>query len=173
MSRHQAYRNVQSTVSEHLYDNDDYYSDEGEEELSAEDKALMEQGTTDVRAALGVEASKVTTAQIQEALWHYYYDVDKSVTYLLTKFIAPPPPKAAKSKQKGDPIGKHAFSFLLRRSYAPSSTRSGPGESTRSNPKPGHSWIRGQWPGPGSRRPWFSHDLRVRGDGTKWQLVDK
>ncbi|KAJ9151002.1 HBS1-like protein [Coniochaeta hoffmannii] len=100
MSRHQAFRNVQSTVSEHLYGDEDYYSDEAEEELSAEDKAAMEQGTADVRAALGVEASKVTTEQIQEALWHYYYDVDKSVTYLLTKFIAPPPPKAAKSAQK-------------------------------------------------------------------------
>jgi HBS1-like protein len=113
MSRHQAFRNVQSTVSEHLYDDDDYYSDEAEEELSAEDKALMEQGTADVRAALGVEASKVTTAQIQEALWHYFYDVDKSVTYLLTKFIAPPPPKAAKSAQKGTSSGKHTFFITL------------------------------------------------------------
>lgn len=162
MSRHQAFRNVQSTVSEHLYDDDDYYSDEGEEELSAEDKALMEQGTADVRAALGVEASKVTTAQIQEALWHYYYDVDKSVTYLLTKFIAPPPPKAAKSAQKGNQAGKHTFS-LLRRSYASSSTRSGPGESAHSNPKSGHSWICGQWPGPGWRRPCGFRGLRVRG----------
>jgi elongation factor 1 alpha-like protein len=110
MSRHQAFRNVQNTVEEHVYHDDDY-SDE-EDELSAEDKALMEQGTADVRAALGVEASKVTTAQIQEALWHYYYDVDKSVTYLLTKFIAPPPPKSAKSSQQGKPSGKHMFSCL-------------------------------------------------------------
>jgi elongation factor 1 alpha-like protein len=107
MSRHQAFRNVQSTVREHLYD-DDNCSDE-EDELSPEDKASLEQGTADVRAALGVEADKVTTTQIQDALWHYYYDVDKSVTYLLTKFIAPPPPKSTKSAPKGKPSGKHVL----------------------------------------------------------------
>lgn len=52
-------------------------------------KAQMDAGTAQVRAALGVESSKITTQQIQEALWHYYYDVDKSVTYLMTKFVAP------------------------------------------------------------------------------------
>lgn len=162
MSRHQAFRDVQSTVSEHLYDDDDYYSDEAEEELSAEDKALMEQGTADVKAALGVEASKVTTEQIQEALWHYYYDVDKSMTYLLTKFIAPPPPKAAKSAQKGNPTGKHTFSYSA--TVTPYSvSRSGPGDSAHSNLKSEHSWICGLWPGPGCRRRRGLGNLRGRG----------
>lgn len=64
----------------------------------------MEACTTEIRSILGPQSSKVTTTQIQEALWHYYYDVDKSVTYLITKFIDPPAPKAAKSapvKNKG------------------------------------------------------------------------
>jgi elongation factor 1 alpha-like protein len=130
MSRHQAFRNVQSTVSEHLYDDDDYYSDEAEQELSAEDKAAMEQGTADVKAALGVEASKVTAEQIQEALWHYYYDIDKTVTYLLTKFIAPPPPKAAKSAQKTQ-SGKHTISCSAFGTSCPVS-RFGSGASTHS-----------------------------------------
>jgi elongation factor 1 alpha-like protein len=56
----------------------------------------MNQGTADVQAALGVEVSKVTVAQIEEALWHYYYDVDKSVAYLISKFVNPRP-KATKS----------------------------------------------------------------------------
>lgn len=150
MSRHQAFRNVQSTVSEHLYDDDDYYSDEAEE-LGEEDKALLEQGTADVRAALGVEADKVTTEQIQEALWHYYYDVDKSVTYLLTKFIAPPPPKTAKSAQKPQP-GKHIFPCSAIVASRPVS-RFGLGECAHSNPKSGHSWICGQWSGRACRRP--------------------
>lgn len=72
----------------------------------------MEAGTTQVRQALGSQASKVTTAQIQEALWHYFYDIDKTVAYLVTKHIASP--KAAKSvpaqKNKGEGELKAQFS---------------------------------------------------------------
>lgn len=83
-----------------LYDGDDY---DGEaEELSPDDKAAMEQGTADVKVALGSDAIKVTAKQIQEALWHYYYDVNKSVAYLTKTFITPPqkptPKKAPESK---------------------------------------------------------------------------
>lgn len=64
--------------------------------------AQMAAGTAEIRASLGDEASKVTTQQIQEALWHYYYDVDKSIAYLMNKFIAPTPKVAkATKKQKG------------------------------------------------------------------------
>ncbi|KAI1777040.1 hypothetical protein F4818DRAFT_408903 [Hypoxylon cercidicola] len=96
MSRHQAYRNY-----DYENDLDEYEGEDGledEEELSPEDRAQMDAGTTQVRAALGTHSSHVTTQQIQEALWHYYYDIDKSVTYLATKFIAP------LSKKKG--VGK-------------------------------------------------------------------
>jgi elongation factor 1 alpha-like protein len=79
------------------------YSEE-EDELSPEDRAQLTQGTADVQAALGVEASKVTVAQIEEALWHYYYDVDKSVAYLTSKFINPRP-KATKPAPR-QPNGK-------------------------------------------------------------------
>ena len=71
----------------------------------------MTQGTIDVRATLGPAGSEITTAQIEEALWHYYYDLDKTVTYLVTKFIAPPPassPKASKASK-----GKLYFPTLL------------------------------------------------------------
>lgn len=108
MSRHQAYRNVHNAMEEHVFD-DDGYSDE-DEELSPEDRALMQQGTIDVKAALASEASKVTTEQIQEALWHYYFDVDKSVAYLISKFIAPPP-KSANTTPKKKPPGKHTISY--------------------------------------------------------------
>jgi elongation factor 1 alpha-like protein len=97
-----------------LYDDDDLYDgDEYEEgqddELSSEDKAAMETGTADVKKALGADASKVTTKQIQEALWHYYYDVDKSVAYLSKTFIAPPPPKP--TPQKAPESKSNEFSF--------------------------------------------------------------
>ncbi|KAI2628867.1 hypothetical protein GGR54DRAFT_367947 [Hypoxylon sp. NC1633] len=96
MSRHQAYRNYD-------YEEDiDEYAGEGfedeDEELSPEDQVKMESGTTQIRAALADESSKVTTQQIQEALWHYYYDVDKSIAYLVSKFIAP-----ESKKKKGGP----------------------------------------------------------------------
>jgi elongation factor 1 alpha-like protein len=44
----------------------------------------MRQGTIKVREALG-PAFPSTDSEIQEALWHYYYDVGKSVSYLKSK----------------------------------------------------------------------------------------
>jgi hypothetical protein len=38
-------------------------------------------GAIEVKEALGTSIS-VSDTQIQEALWHYYFDVGKSVTYL-------------------------------------------------------------------------------------------
>ncbi len=98
MSRHQLIRNMdyQEALQEALEE----ASSEEEDEISPEDRILLNEGTANVRAALGVEASKVTVAQIEEALWHYYYDVDKTVAYLTSKFINPAPkattPKATK-----------------------------------------------------------------------------
>ncbi|KAG6008465.1 hypothetical protein E4U21_004487 [Claviceps maximensis] len=102
-----------------FYDEDDFYDgDEYEEEaeaeegLSAEDRAAMDKGTADVKKSLGANASKVTVKQIQEALWHYYYDVDKSVAYLSKTFIAPPPPPSTTGTSKKTPEGKlSGFSF--------------------------------------------------------------
>lgn len=92
------------------YDDDDFvdqYDDyEEEDEMSPEDKVAMQKGTAEVQKALGTEASKVTVAQIQEALWHYYYDVDKSVAYLTKTFIAPAPKAAPKAAPKKAPEGK-------------------------------------------------------------------
>jgi elongation factor 1 alpha-like protein len=108
MSRHQAYRNYDYEADLDEYDGgEDGYGEE-EEELSPEDKAQMEAGTAEVRSMLGAGADKVTKTQIQETLWHYYYDVDKSVAYLISKFIDPPAPKPKSSpaKNKG---GKFSF----------------------------------------------------------------
>ena len=54
---------------------DDYAEDTYEEEtggLSEEDKEQLRQGTIEVRGLLGADFA-VTEAEIQEALWHYYY----------------------------------------------------------------------------------------------------
>jgi elongation factor 1 alpha-like protein len=79
MSKHRI-KNV--SVDDDLYD--DFDDDEGQadetETLTAEDKEQLRLGTLKVREALtGVS---VSDGEIQEALWHYYYDVAKSVTYL-------------------------------------------------------------------------------------------
>ncbi|AEO58793.1 hypothetical protein MYCTH_2306388 [Thermothelomyces thermophilus ATCC 42464] len=108
MSRHQYIRKLD--YEDALDEYEGYSENEEEDELSPEDRALMSQGTAEVQAALGVEASKVTVAQIEEALWHYYYDVDKSVAYLISKYVNPRP-KATKPATR-PPNGKsvtHTF----------------------------------------------------------------
>lgn len=63
---------------------DDYDEPQGEE-LTDEDKQQMQQGTIKVREGLGTTYN-VSDKDIQEALWHYYYDVGKSVSYLKSKY---------------------------------------------------------------------------------------
>ncbi|KAI0408380.1 hypothetical protein F4802DRAFT_618540 [Xylaria palmicola] len=108
MSRHQAYRNYD-------YENDlDEYEgaghSDGEDELSPEDRAQMIAGTAQVRSALGDGSAKVTTQHIEEALWHYYYDVPKCVAYLTSKYLSPKPAKASAQK-KNKPGGRSPNSY--------------------------------------------------------------
>lgn len=100
MSRHRVYQNYDYENDLDEYDGDDYAEEEND--LSPEDKVQMAEGTAEVRRALATQAQMVTTQQIQEALWHYYYDVDKSVAYLINKFIDPAS-KTNSTKAKGPP----------------------------------------------------------------------
>lgn len=52
--------------------------------MTDHDREQMRIGTIKVREQLGSSVS-ATDAQIQEALWHYYYDVAKSVSYLKSR----------------------------------------------------------------------------------------
>jgi len=87
MSRHQAVRNL-----DYQDELDDFegYSDEGADELSPEDQALMASGIAAVSLALGDNIKKISKATVEESLWHYYFDADKTVAYLTSKFIDPP-----------------------------------------------------------------------------------
>jgi elongation factor 1 alpha-like protein len=60
----------------------------------------MRISTISAREALGTSGANISDAQIQEALWHYYYDVGKSVSYLKNKFAAPAPKPAAQPKKE-------------------------------------------------------------------------
>ncbi|KIW14431.1 hypothetical protein PV08_07214 [Exophiala spinifera] len=62
-------------------DYDENYDEGGDNELSPEDKEQMRLGTIKVREDLG-SAYKLSDTEIQEALWHYYYDINKCVAYL-------------------------------------------------------------------------------------------
>jgi elongation factor 1 alpha-like protein len=66
----------------------------------------MRLGTISVREALGEFEAGVSDAQIQEALWHYYYDVGKSVTYLKNKLGGVQPPKEASAPKKEKAVSK-------------------------------------------------------------------
>lgn len=111
MSRHRVYQNYDYENDLDEYDGEEYAEQE-EDELSPEDKVQMAEGTAEVRRVLAAKAEMVTTQQIQEALWHYYYDVDKSVAYLINKFIDPAPktgnikPKETPPKQPPSSGGK-------------------------------------------------------------------
>lgn len=69
------------------YDEDDLYSEEeedfGEDEgHTQEDKDNFATLTPVVRAELDEAGIPATTQQIEDALWHYFWDVGKSVAYL-------------------------------------------------------------------------------------------
>ena len=44
----------------------------------------LQEGTAKVRSILD-DGVPVTDQEIQDSLWHYYYDVEKTVTYLLSE----------------------------------------------------------------------------------------
>lgn len=71
--------------------------------------AQMIHGTAEVRRCLGTHTDRVTEQQIEDALWHYYYDVDKAVSYLTTKYINP---KVAKlpAQKKNKSGGRFLYS---------------------------------------------------------------
>lgn len=65
-----------------LYDDDDYDEEYGDEpEITTEDREQLRKGTIKVREALG-SAYIVPEKDIHDALWNYYYDIGKTVSYL-------------------------------------------------------------------------------------------
>ncbi|KAI4605802.1 hypothetical protein J4E83_010465 [Alternaria metachromatica] len=83
-------RNVDYDDDDIYDDDDDYYEEEeagaggagAGDGMTEDDKEQMRAGTIRVREALGDKSDFTSDEQIQEALWHYYYDVGKSVSYL-------------------------------------------------------------------------------------------
>lgn len=88
------------------YDEDDLYSDDGddytgeEQGYSAEDKDNFANLTPVVRAELDEAGVPATTSQIEDALWHYYWDVGKSVAYLKNSRTPRQPEQQQAKKEK-------------------------------------------------------------------------
>jgi hypothetical protein len=74
------------------YDEDDLYSDDEEyntqqttddyDEYTPEDRANFANLTPVVHAELSEAGLQASDREVQDALWHYYWDVGKSVAYL-------------------------------------------------------------------------------------------
>lgn len=79
------------------YDDDDLYDsadddyDEPQQEYTQEDKDNFATLTPVVHAELEEAGLSASRTEIEDALWHYYWDVSKSVSYL----------KNARTSQKG------------------------------------------------------------------------
>jgi elongation factor 1 alpha-like protein len=125
-----------------LYD-DEYYDDEGDDVgagdgMSEEDKEQMRVGTIRVREAMGDMSDFTSDEQIQEALWHYYYDVGKSVSYLKNKLGVAEPKKEAPKQEKAKPASRFDQAASVAGQNAPTPT----GKHTHMRSSHGHQPAR-------------------------------
>ena len=58
------------------------------------------------------DAGHITEKQIHEALWHYYYDIEKTVGYLLATYVTKPKEKEQKKAAAGKKVTGGSCSFL-------------------------------------------------------------
>lgn len=68
------------------YDDDDFYDDD-DVTADPEEQEFLQQCTTAVLQQLNAGQPSVTATkeEVQDALWHYYNDIEKSVNYLRGK----------------------------------------------------------------------------------------
>jgi elongation factor 1 alpha-like protein len=105
-SGHQRAKNIGYDDDGMYSEEEEYYEEAGEgqgDAMTDEDKAQMESATTAVKETLDGSLN-ITDAQIQEALWHYYYDVGKSVTYLKSTIFTR---RARRWPAADSPLDKH------------------------------------------------------------------
>lgn len=85
MSRHKLVKGLDLDEELDVYDGADDDIDEEQEELAPEDKEHLRRGTVEVRSTLGSDFL-ATDKEIEDSLYYYYYDVHKTVNYLLSRF---------------------------------------------------------------------------------------
>ncbi|KAI4100285.1 MAG: hypothetical protein L6R37_005571 [Teloschistes peruensis] len=93
MSRHKLVKTMD--LDDELDDYDGaHYSDD----LDVADEQHLRQGVINVRAVLGPSVN-VRDKDIEDSLWHYYYDEDRTVNYLLQQQTPVKPKKSVKQNQ--------------------------------------------------------------------------
>ncbi|RPB29514.1 hypothetical protein L211DRAFT_799898 [Terfezia boudieri ATCC MYA-4762] len=99
MSRHQAIRNLDlnEELADYEYEYNEY-SDEGEQ-MSQEDKVQMAAALAQVKATIG-EVPGCSNKAIEDILWDYYYDVPKTIHYILDTYRPATPQHTVKEKKK-------------------------------------------------------------------------
>ena len=103
---------------------DDEYAEAAQEigGMTAEDKEQLRHGTIAVREALepGLE---VSDKEIEESLWYYYFDVDKTLAYLRKrKTSAASEPKKQKQPSKFELAAQAAESNITKGTLGKSKT---------------------------------------------------
>jgi elongation factor 1 alpha-like protein len=93
------------------YDEDDIYSEEDEyheeeQTHTAEDRENFNSLTPVVQAELTEAGLQASDREIQDALWHYYWDVGKSVAYLKNTRTPRTPQQQQGKKEKEKPKSK-------------------------------------------------------------------
>lgn len=69
----------------------------------------LRQSTITVREELPPR-NQITDKQIQDSLWYYYYDIEKTVKYLVKTYLEPPKEKKAPGGVKKNKGGLY-FTF--------------------------------------------------------------
>lgn len=116
------------------YDEDDLYPEEEEDfgedgGYTQEDKDNFATLTPVVRAELDEAGIPATTQQIEEALWHYFWDVGKSVAYLKNSRT----PREGQKESKKEERPKSKFEQAAEKA----------GESRLFSCSSGHRWWYG------------------------------
>ncbi|TAQ87088.1 hypothetical protein B7494_g4603 [Chlorociboria aeruginascens] len=164
MSRHKLIKNLDLDDELDDFDGGEDYDYEGEDTAEAEGKL----GTIMVREALPPDASKITEKQIHDALWHYFYDVQKSVSYLVNNHL-PKAQKMPKTEGKYGAGGSISFTFREFCGGPGSVEGNGLGELSQATSRPNHVSVNGffkdtPWLNvPSSRRAIFTAPLYPRG----------
>jgi elongation factor 1 alpha-like protein len=72
------------------YDDDDFEDDDGYDSPDPEEQEFLQQCTAAVLGQLraGQPSVTATTEEVQESLWHYYNDIEKTVNYLRGMYIS-------------------------------------------------------------------------------------
>ncbi|KAG0641610.1 P-loop containing nucleoside triphosphate hydrolase protein [Tuber brumale] len=111
MSRHKNIRNLDP------YAELDDFDGGGSNDISPSDERQLQEGLTQVRGALERARISATDKEIEESLWYYYFDVSKTINYILSHHApAKKPKKKAQSQftqkaQKGAPTAAQAKAF--------------------------------------------------------------